>query len=382
MNAFSRDDNSYLSRWWWTVDKVLLVLVGVMLLLGFLLALTASPAVAERHNLDAMHFFLRQGVFLALAIFVLLAVSILPEKWIRRMAILGTAGAIMGLVATLALGFEANGARRWIYLGGFSLQVSEFLKPLFAVFSAWILSSQFADPTIPAKKILLVPLLLICNLLLSQPDFGQTLLILTVWLAQMTLAGMPLILLGILAFIVVGVLGVGYMTSGHVRHRLQAYFDPASADTYQTDKALEALGAGGLLGRGPGEGQVKMNLPDAHTDYIYAVIGEEFGAIACLLLLLLYGGIVLRILAGLLEEENAFKLLACAGLIIQFGLQMMINVGVNVALLPSKGMTLPFISYGGSSLVATSMAMGMLLALTRKNRRFVARISNRKWQAI
>ncbi len=368
MIAFSRDDNSYLSRWWWTVDRVLLSLVGVMLVLGLLMTLTASTANAERIGVDALYFFKRQGMFLILSAGVLVAVSLLSEKWLRRFAGIGFLMALIAVGLTLVIGREVNGAQRWLSIAGTSLQASEFLKPFFAVVTAWILSAQFSDATLPVKRVVVVPLVLICGLLMLQPDFGQTVLILSVWMAQLALAGMPLVLITVAAVVGIALLVVGYFTSDHVYQRINGFLDPSSQDTYQMDKALEAMGSGGLLGRGMNEGVVKLNLPDAHTDYIFAVIGEEFGAIACLMLLLLYAGIVLRTLASLMHQQDPFRFLAAAGLIVQFGLQAIINIGVNLALLPSKGMTLPFISYGGSSLLALAIGMGMLLALTRRNR--------------
>jgi len=368
MTAFSRDDNSYISRWWWTVDRVLLAMVGIMLVIGLLIALTASPAVAERFSDDSLHFVKRQGFFIALGAVILVGVSLLSENWVRRLALLGFAGSLVAIILTLVIGKDVNGAQRWLSVAGMSLQPSEFLKPCFAVFTAWILSAQYSDASLPVKRVVAVPLALVCGLLLLQPDFGQTILVLSVWMAQLALAGMPLMLIGAAGLAGLVALGVGYFTSDHVAQRINGFLDPASQDTYQTDKALEAMGSGGLLGRGMNEGVVKLNLPDAHSDYVFAVIGEEFGAIACLMLLLLYAGIVLRTLAGLLRIEDPFRLLAAAGLIIQFGLQAVINIGVNLALLPSKGMTLPFVSYGGSSLLALTLGMGMLLALTRRNR--------------
>jgi len=368
MIAFSRTDNSVLSRWWWTVDRWMLALVLALAGVGIWLTLTASPAVAERLGLDAMHFVKRQAVFMTLGLGTVFAVSLMSATMVRRMAVLGLPVMLLLMIATLLIGPEIKGATRWLQIGSFTLQPSEFMKPFFIVTTAWVLSSHFSDEKIPAKQVAFGLYLLVVSLLILQPDFGQTILISTVWFAQMALAGLPMMWMVLTGCVGVLGLGLGYALLPHVASRIDRFINPASGDTYQTDKAMEAFEAGGMLGKGPGEGAVKLHLPDAHTDYIFAVVGEEFGAIACVLLLVLFAGIVVRGLAHLLEEENPFRLLAAAGLIMQFGLQTLINVGVNLALLPSKGMTLPFISYGGSSMLALAIGMGMMLALTKRNR--------------
>ncbi|SDE52010.1 MULTISPECIES: putative lipid II flippase FtsW [Kordiimonas] len=368
MIAFSRTDNSVLSRWWWTVDRWMLALVLALAGVGIWLTLTASPAVAERLGLDAMHFVKRQAVFMTLGLGTVFVVSLMSATMVRRMAVIGLPVMLVLMLATLVIGPEIKGATRWLQIGSYTLQPSEFMKPFFIVSTAWVLSSHFSDEKIPAKQVALGLYLLVVSLLILQPDFGQTILISTVWFAQMALAGLPMMWMVLTGCVGVLGLGVGYALLPHVASRIDRFINPASGDTYQTDKAMEAFEAGGMLGKGPGEGAVKLHLPDAHTDYIFAVVGEEFGAIACVLLLVLFAGIVVRGLAHLLEEENPFRLLAAAGLIMQFGLQTLINVGVNLALLPSKGMTLPFISYGGSSMLALAIGMGMMLALTKRNR--------------
>jgi len=381
MIAFSRSDNSVLSRWWWTVDRWMLALVLVLITVGIWLTLTASPAVAERLGLDAMHFFKRQAFFLALGLMTVLGISMMSTQMVRRLAVLGFP-AMLGLtVLTLIIGPEIKGATRWLQIGSFTLQPSEFLKPFFIVTTAWVLSSHFTDEKIPAKRVAFGLYLLVVALLVLQPDFGQTILISTVWMAQMALAGLPLMWLTLAGVVGVLGLGLGYALLPHVASRIDRFINPESGDTYQMDKAMQAFESGGMLGKGPGEGAVKLHLPDAHTDYIFAVVGEEFGAIACVMLLILFAGLVVRGLAHLLEEENPFRLLAAAGLIMQFGLQTLINIGVNLALLPSKGMTLPFISYGGSSMMALAIGMGMVLALTRRNRFIKPGIDPLGWRA-
>ncbi|WCL55450.1 putative lipid II flippase FtsW [Gimibacter soli] len=368
MIAFSRNDNSVMSRWWWTVDRWMLGLVVVLVMTGLWLTLTASPAVAERLGLDALHFVKRQTMFLGLALCTVVGVSMMSTSLVRRVCVLGMPVMLLLMVATLLIGPEIKGATRWLQIGSFTLQPSEFLKPFFVVTTAWVLSSQFGGEDIPSKRIAAMLYGLVAGLLVLQPDFGQTVLISAVWISQMAIAGLPIMWVALAG--VSGLFGVGlaYALLPHVASRIDRFINPESGDTYQADKALEAFQSGGLLGRGPGEGVVKLHLPDAHTDYIFAVVGEEFGAIACILLLLLFAGIVVRGLAHLLDEEDPFRMLAAAGLIMQFGLQTLINVGVNLVILPSKGMTLPFISYGGSSMLALAIGVGMILALTKRNR--------------
>jgi cell division protein FtsW len=381
MIAFSRSDNSVLSRWWWTVDRWMLALILVLITVGIWLTLTASPAVAERLGLDPLHFVKKQAFFLTLAFFTVLGISMMSAQLVRRFAVLGFPVMLGLTVLTLISGPETKGATRWLQTGSYTFQASEFLKPFFIVTTAWVLSSHFTDEKIPAKKVAFGLYMLVVTLLVLQPDFGQTVLVSTVWMAQMALAGLPLMWLMLAGVVGVLGLGLGYALLPHVASRIDRFINPESGDTYQMDKAMQAFESGGMLGKGPGEGTVKLHLPDAHTDYIFAVVGEEFGAIACVMLLILFAGLVVRGLAHLLEEENPFRLLAAAGLIMQFGLQTLINIGVNLALLPSKGMTLPFISAGGSSMLALAIGMGMVLALTRRNRFIKPGIDPLGWRA-
>ena len=368
MVGFGRTDNSLLTRWWWTVDRWLLVMVATLAVFGFFLSLTASPAIAERLHLDTLHFAKRQAVFLTMGLGVILFISVLPVQMVRRIALIGFPVSLLLIIATLLVGPEIKGATRWLQIGSFTLQPSEFMKPFFVVTIAWVLSANFEDATMPGKKVAFGLFALVIGLLILQPDFGQSVLISAVWMAQMALAGLPFMWMALAG--AVGVLGLalGYVLLPHVANRIDRFINPASGDTYQIDKAMQAFENGGLLGVGPGDGTVKKLLPDAHTDFIFAVIGEEFGAVACVMLLLLFTGVVMRGLSHLLKEEDPFKMMAAGGLIMQFGLQCLINVGVNLAVLPSKGMTLPFISYGGSSMLALCITVGMILALTRCNR--------------
>ncbi len=366
MISFARTDTSLVGRWWWTVDRWTLLAVALLIAIGTLLTLAASPAVAEKLKLDPQHFVLRQVVFLPLAMAVIFIVSFMSPRGVRRISVIGLAISLILMGLTLFMGEEIKGATRWLQLAGLSIQPSEFVKPCFAVTAAWMLAEQRRREGVPGGLICCALFAVVVSLLVSQPDFGMTAVVSAVWFGQCFIAGLPMLWVGILA--VLGLVGavVAYATSTHVASRIDLFLNPASGDSYQIDRAMDAFGQGGLLGRGPGEGMVKRVLPDAHTDFIFSVAGEEFGLIACLIIVGLFGFVTMRGFARLLHEEDLFVLLAAAGLLTQFGLQALINIGVNVNLLPTKGMTLPFISYGGSSMLALALAMGMVLALTRR----------------
>lgn len=364
--TFARTDNSVLGRWWWTVDRWTVAALVALVFLGAVLTLAASPPVAERLGYDSFHFVRRQFIFIPLAIAVMLATSLLSPRGVRRVAALVLLGCLVLLVATLLLGTEINGARRWLSFGGFSVQPSEFTKPAFAVIAGWLFARSRVEGDIPGVGIAMVLYAVIVGLLMLQPDVGQAVVISVMWFAQFFLAGLSVV--WVVGFIVVGVGGMlgAYLLLPHVTSRVDRFLDPASGDTYQITRALEAFGNGGLFGRGPGEGRVKEVLPDAHTDFVFAVAGEELGLLVCLLLVGLFAFVVLRGFARLLHSDDLYVLIAGAGLLVQFGAQAMINMASSLHLIPTKGMTLPFVSCGGSSLLALAMAMGLLLALTRR----------------
>ena len=369
--TFSRGDQRLLSRWFWTVDKLLVTLVIDLIACGVVAVAAASPAAAQRlsgrnYHYEDLYFLKRQILWVLAGVPVLFGVSMLPVAWAKRLALGGTALCVLALIAVPFIGSGANGAQRWLSIGGLLVQPSEFFKPLFIVTTAWLLALRFEDPGLPTMQLSFGVLLFAAALLVQQPDFGQTALIMAVWLAQAVLAGMSLWLLAGLVLAAVFGLGVAYLSVPHVTERIDK-FVTGGGDTYQIDKALDCFRAGGLFGVGPGEGQMKFRLPEPQTDYIFSVIGEEFGMIACLVVAGLYIAIVVRVFILLLDEEDPFVMLAAAGLAIQFGLQATINMAVNLKLLPSKGMTLPFISHGGSSFLALCLGMGLLLALTRRN---------------
>ncbi len=366
MTSFARTDTSALGRWWWTVDRWTLAALIVLMGFGTVLVLAASPAAAERIGLPGFWLAQRQLSLLPVAMLTMIGVSLLSPRWIRRLAVAGFAGSLALCVLTLLVGVEIKGATRWISLGGFSLQPSEFLKPCFVVLSAWLFAAEKGEQGIPGSAIATALWLGVTALLLLQPDVGQAFMVTAVWGAQFFLAGLPLMWVGLLGVLGLLALAASYFALPHVGARIDSFLDPQGGDRYQIDRSIEAFMNGGLLGRGPGEGTVKALLPDSHSDFIFAVAGEELGLIACLMILALFCFVVLRGFARVFQDNSLFVLLAVGGLLAQFGLQALINMASALHLMPTKGMTLPFISYGGSSLLAVSLAMGMVLGLTRR----------------
>jgi cell division protein FtsW len=366
MTPFTRADTSILGQWWWTVDRWSLAAIAALMAFGALLAAASSPAVAERIGLDEFYFIKRHFMLLPVAIGIILTVSALTPIQVRRMAVIAFLGCILLLVATLLFGAEIKGARRWLSIAGFSLQATEFVKPTFAVVAAWLFSEAAHDPRFPGRLICTGLFGVVIALVIAQPDLGQAVVITGVWMAQFFLAGLPMWL--VVGLIVLGVSGLigSYFTLSHVASRIDRFIDPKSGDTYQIERSIEAFSSGGLFGRGPGEGQVKQVLPDAHADFVFAVAGEELGLFVALFIVTLFAFIVLRGMSRALSEQNLFILLAVAGLLVQFGMQALINMGSSLQLMPTKGMTLPFISYGGSSLLGVAIGLGMTLALTRR----------------
>jgi cell division protein FtsW len=368
MIAVSRADTSTLGRWWWTIDRWTLAALLALIGFGYVMMLAASPAVAERIGAASRNmFFARQIVYLAAAGTVLVAVSMLNIRQVRLLAWLGLGGSLLMVAATLVVGVEIKGARRWLHLPGLgSLQPSEFLKPCFAIVAAWLIAEGKVNRRWGATLLAILLFLGIAALLKGQPDIGMLLVITAVFFAQFFVAGLNLFFVSVIGALGVGAAALAYMLFPHVQSRVQRFLDPSSGDNYQVSVALEAFGHGGLLGRGPGEGRVKNVLPDAHADFVFAVAGEEFGLVVCLLILALFAFVVVRGLLRLLQETDLFVVLAAAGLLTQFGLQAFVNMASSLHLIPTKGMTLPFVSYGGSSVLAIAMGMGMLLALTRR----------------
>lgn len=370
-NRYGRSDRSALGRWFWEIDRVLVLLVTVLIGMGLIAVAAASPAAAERYSggnvqFAPLHYFYRQIVWIGLSVPVMIAISMIPRERAKRLCLLGAAFFIACLMFVPIIGAEVNGAKRWIGVGFTQFQPSEFLKPFFIVAMAWLLSLKESDKGLPVFWISAGLTGLVAALLMLQPDFGSTIIFGAVWIAMLALAGIPLKRLMMLG--AAGVVGIilAYFFYDVAQTRIDGFLF-GEGDNYQVENALRTLTAGGLLGMGPGGGTRKFGLPEPHTDYIFSVIGEEFGLIACIAIASIYLAIVARVLIKLLDEESTFAILAAAGLVIQFGLQAFINMAVNVQIAPSKGMTLPFISYGGSSMLALSIGMGLLLAFTRRN---------------
>jgi cell division protein FtsW len=366
-----RADRSPIGLWFWEIDRVLLLLVTILISIGLIAVAAAAPAAAQRYSggdviVSPLAYFWKQLFWVALGLPVMIAVSMLPTQVARRLALGGAAFFSVMLAFVPLIGIEKNGAMRWIGVGIGQFQPSEFLKPLFVVAVAWILSLKSQDRALPVMSITGGLTAIIAVLLMMQPDFGQTIIYGTVWMAMLMIAGMPMRVMGLLAG--GGSIGIvaAYFLYPVATTRINNFLF-SSGDTYQVDQAHATITAGGLFGTGPGGGERKFHLPEAHTDYIFSVIGEEFGLIACILVAALFVAITVRVFVKLLDEEDPFLVLASAGLVSQFTIQAFINIAVNIGIAPSKGMTLPFISYGGSSMIALSIGFGLLLAFTRRN---------------
>ena len=372
-----RGDRSALGTWFWDIDRMLLLLTLFLIAIGLIAVAAASPASAvrysgEHHKIAPLYYFWRQLMWVGVSLPVLFGISMLPVATARRFALIGAALFAVMLAVTPFVGVEVNGARRWLGVGFAQFQPSEFLKPLFIVAVAWVLSLKSKEQEIPTVLITGAMTAMVGGMLMLQPDFGQTIIFCTVWMALLMIAGTPTrVLVGLVAMVPAGLLAA-YMFYGVARRRIDAFLfsgvdGEGAGDHFQTNAAHSTLTAGGWTGTGPGGGTAKFGLPEAHTDYIFSVIGEEFGLIACAIIALVFLAIVVRVFVKLLDEQDEFKLLAASGLAVQFGAQALVSMAVNTGLAPSKGMTLPFISYGGSSMIALSIGMGLLLAFTRRN---------------
>jgi len=363
---FDRTNMSLLGRWWWTVDRLNVFALLLLVAIGSILVTAGSPPVAKRLDLPAFYFVHRHQVFLLIGMAAMFIISLLPPVAIRRLAVVGFCASIALMVLVPFIGVQTKGAHRWIDIMGLSIQPSEFMKPCFAVVMAWVCAEKHRRLDFPGYRIAIGLYLLVVVLLVAQPDIGMTLTVTAMWAIQLFISGLPF--LWVFVMIALGTCGIfgAYHIFPHVAKRINNFLDPDAGDNYQIGRSLEAFRNGGLLGRGPGEGEIKQVLPDSHTDFIFAVAGEEFGVIVCLLILSIFAFVVLRGLTRVREENDLFVVLAVAGILAQFGIQSIINMGVAVNLFPAKGMTLPFLSYGGSSVVAIALGMGMMLALTRR----------------
>ena len=355
-------------RWWWEMDRTMFILLLLVIVVGGLVVSTASVAVAGKYAVNPLHFAVKQYIFLGAALVGILTCTMFRPSGMKRLGWLMYIAALVGIALTLVMGADVKGATRWIYIAGQSVQPSEFMKPALILVTAHLLST--ADDAVRNQRFLISigVLGLIALFLLQQPDVGMLLLLGMVWGAQVFLSGMSLLWLAPLALTGLATVVGAYITFEHVRSRVARFLNPEGTDTYQVDQAREAILTGHLFGRGAGEGVVKHTLPDAHTDFIFAVLAEEFGILACLFLLSLYMAIVVRGFWQMLRQEDRFVFLALGGFLTLLALQVLVNIGVALQLLPTTGMTLPFISYGGSATLSMALCMGFTLALLRKRR--------------
>ncbi len=379
MNQIVRTDKSIVGRWWWSVDRwalgALLVLAG----LGVVLVTAASPAVAEGHGLPPFFFVYRHIAFLVPSLLLMFSVSMLNRKMLWRVASVTLLASMLLMVVAIFFGMEIKGATRWVHFLGFSLQPSEFAKPCFAIVSAWLLTRTQYDEKFPGQPIAWGIFFAVIGFLMLEPDFGMSFVMSAIWGTQIFLSGLPMLL--VLVLVAGGAMAVtgAYFFFPHVASRIDRFLDPASGDNYQVQKSLDAFSNGGLFGTGPAHGVIKMNLPDAHADFIFAVAGEEMGLLAAIFIVLVFCFILIRSITRVMNSDDLFIVLGAGGLLMQFTLQSLIHMGSSLQLLPAKGMTLPFISYGGSSLLSLGLGMGFLLALTRKRQQNSSTTMWRNW---
>lgn len=370
MSVF-RQSRHPIVKWWWEMDRVSAAVVAVIMLIGAVAVTTASVAVAKTYNVGPYYFAFRHYIFLLMAAAIVLAMTSLKPAGVKRFGVLLFGFAFMGLLLTFVIGVEVKGARRWIDIAGQSVQPTEFLKPALIILTAALLAHEDKRRRLQGFFVSILMMGAVGLPVLAQPNFGMALAMGTVWFAQVFMAGLPLLWLAPLVAGGLCVIAGSYMLLPHVRDRLERFLNPESSDTYQVDQANEAIMSGHLWGRGAGEGVVKHQLPDAHTDFIFAVVVEEFGIIVGLMIMGLFLVLVLRGFSRVINQEDRFVLLAAGGLLTLISLHVCVNVGVALHVMPTTGMTLPFISYGGSSSFAMAIVMGLLLALLRKQgRRF------------
>ena len=362
---FSRAEKTPLAEWWWSIDRELLGALIMLLAVGMVLSFGASPAVAERIGLDEWHFVIRHALFLLLAVPVMLATSLLGHRQARFVAFGTLVVMTILLWATLYFGTEVKGARRWISIAGWTIQPTEFVKPAFAVIGAWLFSEYMIHRNVPGRAIATIIMGLLVGALLLQPDLGQTALVMATW-------GVLLFFSGISWWVIVGLGGAaggllvgGYAFFPHFARRIDSFINPEDGNTYQVDRALQSLMEGGWFGRGPGESVANRLIPDAHADFVFSAAAGEFGIVFCMGLVGLIGFIAIRAMLAAQRQASLFARLAASTLAAQFAMQSGINLAVNLNLMPAKGMTLPFVSYGGTSMIAVAFGMGLMLALTR-----------------
>lgn len=363
---FSRAEKTPLAEWWWSIDRELLGALVLLMTCGMVLSFAASPPVAERIGLSEWHFVLRHAMFCIVALPVMLVTSLLNHRQARLVVLVTLVVSVVLMWATLRFGTEVKGARRWISFAGQSVQPSEFVKPAFAVLSAWLFSESMIHRNVPGKILATAMMLIIVVGLLLQPDIGQTALVLGTWAVLLFLSGISWFIIFGLAGVAGALLFGAYLFFPHFSRRIDTFLNPdGGGNTYQIDRALQSLLEGGWFGRGPGESQAKKLIPDAHSDYVFSAAAGEFGILFCLVLVALIAFIVIRAMLGAQRQSSLFARLAASTLAIQFAMQSGINLAVNLNLIPPKGMTLPFVSYGGTSMIAVAFGMGLMLAFTR-----------------
>lgn len=364
MKTFKRSDTDILSKWWWTVDKISLMIILILISIGIFIMSSASLFMAERFHTGSLYFAMRHLVFLVFSFSIIILLSFTDQKTITRIAIIGFLITFILLFMVCLFGHTNKGAKRWIKILKFSLQPSEFIKPFFAVTNAWLLSIMQNETfaLLTSVSLLLSPLFF----LIIQPDIGMSVVLISIWLAQIFVYGIKIRLVSILMIILMITGVIVYLSFSHVKNRVDTFISKSTNNNYQVKKSLESFQKGGLFGVGPAEGKVKLHLPDAHTDFIFAVIGEELGIISCIFIISLFALLIYRFYNNTIKKNDVFIFIAVSGLLVQLGSQVFINIGTNIKILPAKGMTLPFISYGGSSALSTGIVFGILLSLSRR----------------
>ena len=360
----TRSDRSQLALWWWTIDRYLLTSFFILMMFGILLVMASSQHLAENLNIPSHYFTIRHILYGALSIPIIIFFSILNERQIKIICILGIIITAVLLFVILFDGEKIKGAQRWFYIGGLSFQPSEIGKPLYVVFNAWLLSLWIEKTKFPGWMWSIASIILISSLLLLQPDLGMTIVMMFTWGFQLFITGIPLILILCLIIAFPIFMIFSYQHFDHVKIRIDNFLE---GKTYQVSKSLQSFESGGFWGKGPGEGFYKKSLPDAHSDFVFAVAAEEYGALICSVIIIIYGLIIIRSFYYTINNNNLFFILAIGGLAFQFGFQSLIHMASNTDLIPTKGMTLPFLSYGGSSLLASAITAGIILSLTKRS---------------